>query len=89
MTIELKILPIKTVVIVISVVWPIVCAIMFWSLHSVTRSLILLFSGVAALPLLLVWVLLFAAQRLDASTTPEAMRLKRAAANGGGRPQKP
>ena len=89
MTIELKILPIKTVVTVISVVWPIVCAIMLWSLHSFTRSLILLFSAVAVVPVLAIWALLFAAQRLDAQTTPEARRMKKAGANGGSRLRKP
>jgi len=71
---EFKIPSIKKVVTVLSVLWPIACATMLWSMHYFTRSLILFFSILAAVPIVVIWVLVFVSRHLDKQTAPRGAR---------------
>jgi hypothetical protein len=93
---EFKIPSIKKVVTVLSILWPIGCLCMLLSMHYFTRSLIVFFSTLAAVPIVVSWVLVFVSRYLDKRTEPQWMRNRGkaagkaqggAGAKGGGRPQ--
>ena len=71
---EFKIPSIKKVVTVISILWPIGCLCMLLSMHYFTRSLIVFFSTLAAVPIVVSWVLVFVSRYLDKRTEPKWMR---------------
>ena len=82
---EYKIPSIKKVVTVLSVLWPSACAIMLLSMHYFTRSLIVFFSVLAAVPVVVTWVLVFFSRYLDKRTAP---RWAKSGAKSGGNPKK-
>ena len=74
---EFKIPSIKKVVTVLSILWPIACICMLLSMHYFTRSLIVFFSTLAAVPIVVSWVLVFVSRHLDKRTEPPWMRRNR------------
>ena len=76
---------IKKAATILSILWPIACACMLLSMHYFTRSLIVFFSTLAAVPIVVSWVLVFVSQHLDKRTEPPWMRNRRKA---GGRVKK-
>lgn len=83
---EFKIPSIKKVATWITILWPIGCVCMLLSMHYFTRSLIIFFSTLAAVPILVSWVLVFVSRYLDKRTEPPWMRNK--GKKGGGRAKK-
>jgi len=58
------------VVAVISALWAIACAVMFWSMHYSSRTAIFYYLMLAGVPIALMWVLVMVARRLDKRTRP-------------------
>ena len=81
---EFKIPSIKKVVTVLSILWPIGCLCMLLSMHYFTRSLIVFFSTLAAVPIAVSWLLVFVSRYLDKRTEPQWMR-NRGKAGGKGK----
>jgi hypothetical protein len=50
------------------------CAAMFYSMHYSTPSLITFFSVLAAVPIVVSWVLVFVSRHLEKRTAPRKMR---------------
>lgn len=71
---EYRIPSIRKVSTGISILWPIACAAMFYSMHYSTPSLIKFFTILALVPILLSWVLVFVSRHLEKRTAPRWMR---------------
>jgi hypothetical protein len=71
---EYKVASIKKVVTILSVLWPITCATMLLSIHYSTRSLIVFFCVLAAVPVMVAWVLVFVSRYLEERTNPRRAR---------------
>ena len=76
---EFKIPSIKKVAAAVSLLWPIACLCMLFSMHYFTRALIVFFTTLALVPIAVSWLLVFVSRRLDKRTEPRWMR------NGGKR----
>jgi membrane-bound ClpP family serine protease len=78
---DIKVLPIKKVVAILTVFWMIAGTIMLLTMHYSTRSLVIVCSMIAVVPTILGWVLVFVSLHLDKTT---AQRAKKKGARRGG-----
>jgi hypothetical protein len=71
---DIKILPIKKVVAILTVFWTIAGTIMLLSTHYFTRSLMIVCSLIAVVPTILGWVLVFVSLHLDKQTAQRSTK---------------
>jgi hypothetical protein len=65
---EIKVLPIKKVVAVLSVFWTIAGAILLLRMHYFARTLVMLFLLIIVVPVTVGWVLVFVSLHLEEQT---------------------